>query len=88
MKFICEKQKLQEGIAISSKAITGKTTMPILEGIYIYAKDNSLTLIGSDMDVSIETKVKADVQEEGVIVIDARIFGEIIRKLPRSYTLN
>ena len=34
MKFICEKQKLQEGISISSKAITGKTTMPILEGIY------------------------------------------------------
>ena len=57
MKFICEKQKLQEGISIASKAITGKTTMPILEGIYITAKNNELTLIGSDMDVSIETKV-------------------------------
>lgn len=84
MKFICEKQKLQEGISISSKAITGKTTMPILEGIYISAKDNQLKLIGSDMDVSIETIVDADIKEEGSIVIDSRIFGEIIRKLPNS----
>lgn len=84
MKFICEKQKLQEGISIASKAITGKTTMPILEGIYITAKNDGLTLIGSDMDVSIETKVDADIQEEGMLVIDSRIFGEIIRKLPNS----
>ncbi|MBE6052687.1 MAG: DNA polymerase III subunit beta [Clostridium sartagoforme] len=84
MKFICEKQKLQEGISIASKAITGKTTMPILEGIYIRANKDGLTLIGSDMDVSIETKVNADIQEEGMLVIDSRIFGEIIRKLPNS----
>ncbi|MDV4150831.1 DNA polymerase III subunit beta [Clostridium sp. AL.422] len=84
MKFICEKQKLQEGISIASKAITGKTTMPILEGIYISAKNDGVTLIGSDMDVSIETKVDATVQEEGMLVIDSRIFGEIIRKLPNS----
>ncbi len=84
MIFICEKQKIQEGISITSKAITGKTTMPILEGIYINAKKEGLTLIGSDMDVSIETKVEADIIEEGKIVIDSKIFGEIIRKLPNS----
>ena len=84
MIFICEKQKLQEGISIVQKAITGKSTMSILEGIYINANKNGLTLIGSDIDVSIETKVNADVLEEGSIVIDAKIFGEIIRKLPNS----
>ncbi|GAB6168741.1 DNA polymerase III subunit beta [Clostridium carnis] len=84
MIFICEKQKLQEGISIATKAITGKTTMPILEGIYINATKSGLTLIGSDMDVSIETKVKADVLEEGMLVIDSKIFSEIIRKLPNS----
>ena len=84
MIFICEKQKIQEGISITNKAITGKTTMPILEGIYINAKKDGLTLIGSDMDVSIETRVEANVLEEGMIVIDAKIFGEIIRKLPNS----
>ena len=84
MKFICEKQKLQEGVSISNKAITGKTTMPILEGIFIKASNNKLTLIGSDMDVSIETTIDANVIEEGTIVVDSRIFSEIIRKLPNS----
>ena len=84
MIFICEKQKLQEGILITQKAITGKSTMPILEGIYIEATKEGLTLIGSDMDVSIETKVEADVLDEGSVVIDSKIFGEIIRKLPNS----
>lgn len=82
MKFICEKHKLQDGIMIVQKAITGKTTMPILEGIYIKADSTGLTLIGSDMDLSIETKVEAQVENEGSIVIDSKIFGEIIRKLP------
>ena len=84
MNFICSKQKLQEGISIVTKAITGKTTMPILEGIYIEANNKGVTLIGSDMDVSIETKVEATVITPGKIVLDARLFGEIIRKLPNS----
>ncbi|MGL4772120.1 MAG: DNA polymerase III subunit beta [Clostridium sp.] len=84
MIFICEKQKLQEGISIVQKAITGKSTMPVLEGVYINATSSGLTLVGSDMDVSIETKVDATVTETGKIVIDAKIFGEIIRKLPNA----
>ena len=84
MIFICEKQKLQDAILTAQKAITGKTTMNILEGLYISATQNSVTLIGSDMDVSIQTKIEADVIEEGSVVIDSKIFGEIIRKLPNS----
>ncbi|MBE6072400.1 MAG: DNA polymerase III subunit beta [Clostridium butyricum] len=84
MIFTCEKQKFLEGISIVQKAITGKSTMPILEGIYIKAHNSELTLIGSDMDVSIQTIVDANIIEEGTIVIDAKIFGEIIRKLPNS----
>ena len=84
MIFTCEKQKILEGISIVQKAITGKSTMPILEGIYIKTNQSTLTLIGSDMDVSIQTSVDATIIEEGSIVIDAKIFGEIIRKLPNS----
>jgi DNA polymerase-3 subunit beta len=84
MIFTCEKQKILEGISIVQKAITGKSTMPILEGIYINTNKSTLTLIGSDMDVSIQTSVDATIVEEGSIVIDAKIFGEIIRKLPNS----
>jgi len=84
MIFTCEKQKLLEGISIVQKAITGKSTMQILEGIYIKTNQTTLTLIGSDMDVSIQTSVDATILDEGSIVIDAKIFGEIIRKLPNS----
>ena len=84
MIFTCEKQKILEGISIVQKAITGKSTNPILEGIYINTNKSTLTLIGSDMDVSIQTSVDATIVEEGSIVIDAKIFGEIIRKLPNS----
>ncbi|ALB48607.1 DNA polymerase III subunit beta [Clostridium beijerinckii] len=84
MIFTCEKQKILEGISIVQKAITGRSTMPILEGIYINASNSTITLIGSDMDVSIQTLVDATIMEEGSIVIDAKIFGEIIRKLPNS----
>ncbi|MBE6062003.1 MAG: DNA polymerase III subunit beta [Clostridium butyricum] len=84
MIFTCEKQEILEGISIVQKAITGKSTMPILEGIYIKTNSNSLTLIGSDMDVSIQTTVNANIIQQGSIVIDAKIFGEIIRKLPNS----
>ena len=84
MIFTCEKQKILEGISIVQKAITGKSTIPILEGIYINTNKSTLTLIGSDMDLSIQTSVDAEIIEEGSIVIDAKIFGEIIRKLPNS----
>jgi DNA polymerase-3 subunit beta len=84
MIFTCEKQKILEGISIVQKAITGKSTMPILEGIYIKTNESTLTLIGSDTDVSIQTSVEAQIIEAGSIVIDAKIFGEIIRKLPNS----
>ncbi|MBN1066362.1 UNVERIFIED_ORG: DNA polymerase III subunit beta [Clostridium botulinum] len=84
MIFICEKHKLLDGISIVQKAITGKSTMKVLDGIYINATNDGLRLIGSDMDLSIQTLVKADVLDKGEIVIDAKIFGEIIRKLPNS----
>lgn len=84
MKLICEKSKLQDAISIAQKAITGKSTMPVLEGLYIEAVNNSLTLIGSDIDLSIETKTEARVLESGKIVVDSRILGEIIRKLPND----
>lgn len=84
MKFICEKSKLQEAISTAQKAVTGKSTMTILEGILLIAKNNELTLIGSDIDLSVETKIQADIIEDGSIVVDSKLFGELIKKLPNS----
>ncbi|MBU5592415.1 DNA polymerase III subunit beta [Clostridium sp. MSJ-4] len=84
MKFTCEKSNLQEAISIVQKAVTGRSPMPILEGIFIEAINNELRLIGSDIDLSIETKINANIIESGRIVVDSKIFGEIIRKLPND----
>ncbi|MDP4147059.1 MAG: DNA polymerase III subunit beta [Bacillota bacterium] len=85
MKFKCEKNVLQEAISIAQKAVTGKSTMPILQGILITAEKDEITLTGSDIDLSIETKISAEVSETGSIVVDSRLFGDIVRKLPNSY---
>ena len=84
MKFKCEKYKLQEAISIAQKAVTGKSAMPILQGLLIIVDQGEITLIGSDIDLSIETKFEAEVFETGKVVVDAKLLGDIIRKLPNS----
>lgn len=84
MKFTCRKNLLQEAIGVAQKAVTGKSNMNILEGILLIAKNQHLTLIGSDIDLSIETKIESEIFEEGSIVVDSRLFGEIIKKLPND----
>ncbi|SHJ84778.1 DNA polymerase-3 subunit beta [Hathewaya proteolytica DSM 3090] len=84
MKISIEKNILQDAVFNAQKAIAVKTTMPILQGIYINARDNELTVIGSDKDLTIETKIAAHIEEEGSMVIDSKIFGDILRKLPNE----
>lgn len=89
MNIKIKQKTLMEGINTVIKGI-GKSTMPVLEGIYINASNGKLTLIGSDMDISIKTTVEVlETIKEGSIVVDAKIFSEIIRKLPdEEVTLN
>ena len=75
MKFVCKKNILQEAISIAQKAVTGKSTMPVLEGLLIKAEGNTLTIIGSDTDLSIETKCEIECYTPGSVVVDAKIFG-------------
>ncbi|MDT8719518.1 DNA polymerase III subunit beta [Clostridium sp. 19966] len=84
MKFLCKKNILQDAISVAQKAVTGKSTLPVLEGLFLSAMNDSITFIGSDTDLSIETKCAAEVIESGAIVVDAKLFGEIIRKLPND----
>lgn len=84
MKFTCDKNILNEAISISQKAVTGKSTMQILQGILINVEKNNIKFTGSDIDLSIETNINADIFEEGSIVVDSKLFGEIIRKLPND----
>lgn len=82
MKIKCQKIDLLNSINIVLKAIPTKTTMPILECIIIDAKSNIIKLISNDMELGIETIVKGETLENGTIAINAKVFSEIIRKLP------
>lgn len=81
MKFVCSKHDLNEAITTVQKAIMAKATLPILEGIFIDAAEN-VKLVGNCFDMGIECTITADVKEKGSIVLNSRMFGEIIRRLP------
>ena len=82
MKFTCNKSDINEAINIVLKAVPGKTTMPILECVVMEASDNELKLTTNDMSLGIETRFSANVEEEGIILVNAKMISEIIRKLP------
>lgn len=82
MKIICTRNNLLKSVNIVLKAVPGKTTMPILECILIDASTNEIKFTSNDMELGIETKVEGEVLEKGIIALDARIFSEIVRKLP------
>ena len=82
MKIICQKINLLKSVNISLKAVPSKTTMPILECILIDATTNQIKFTTNDMELGIETIVDGIIEEKGIIALDAKIFYEIIRRLP------
>ena len=84
MKLICSKSNLLHGVNIVSKAVPTRTTMAILECILIDASANEIKFTANDMELGIETKIEGKIAERGVIALDAKIFSEIVRKLPDS----
>ncbi len=86
MRLVCSKENLTEGINIVQKAVSSKSTMQILEGILLEASEN-FKLTGNDMELGIECIVDADIQEKGSIVINSKMFGDIVRRLPDSEIL-
>lgn len=81
MKFSCEKALLQSAIATASRAVSPKSSIPALEGLLLEA-DKLLSITGYNLETGIRTKVEADIQKTGSLVLPARLLGDIIRKLP------
>ena len=92
MKFIIQKDHLVQSVQDVMKAITSRTTIPILTGIKIVASEEGVTLTGSDSDISIESFIPkeendqeiVEIQQTGSIVLQAKFFSEIIKKLPTN----
>lgn len=92
MKFIVQREPLLKSVQDVMKAISSRTAIPILTGMKIEAKANGIVLTGSDSDISIESHIPAEEDgivhveqiEEGSIVLQARYFSDIVRKLPEN----
>ena len=82
MKFTCMQKKFLEAILTVQNAVSGRSSMPILEGILIETKKDVLKLVGTDLELGIEHHMEANILQEGSIVIPARLLSEIVRKLP------
>lgn len=81
MKFRCDGLELSEAISVVSKAISNKTTSQILEGIKMVCADDKLILSATDLEMSIEKTIRAEVETCGETVVPGRLFGEYIKKL-------
>ena len=84
MKIVCSKADLMKGINIVNKAVPSKTTMTILECILIDASAGQIRFTANDMELGIETVVEGQILSRGIAALEARLFSEIIRKLPDS----
>jgi DNA polymerase-3 subunit beta len=81
MKFICNTEELSNALGTVSKALSSKPNIPILEGIKISVLGDTVTLTATDLELFIETKIKATVKLEGDAVVNGKFINEFVRKL-------
>lgn len=92
MKFKIQKDYLVQSVQDVMKAVSSRTTIPILTGIKIVTTEEGVTLTGSDSDISIESfipkeedgKEIVEIEKTGSVVLPARFFSEIVKKLPKE----
>ncbi len=82
MNILCDKQELIEAVSNVQRAVASKAAIPALEGILLRAQGTTLYLAGFDMELGITTTIPATVWEAGEMVLSARMFGDIVRKMP------
>ena len=82
MKFLCQSSKLQRGIGVVEKAVSSRTTLPVLENIFFEVKGKNLILRGNDLEVGIEFVMPVDdVSAEGKVLVKAKTISSIVSKL-------
>ena len=82
MRAVCNTQTLGKKLALVSRGVSARSTIQLLGGILLEAGENSVRLSATDMEISVQTSSPAEVEEEGRVVIPARIFNDIVRSLP------
>lgn len=84
MKITCSKQNLIQGISTVSRAVSTHSTLNIVECILIEVSPDEIKLTANDMELGIETTIVGDIEENGRIALNAKLFSEMIRKMPNN----
>ena len=82
MRAVCNIDLFSRKLALVSRGVSARTTIQLLGGILLEVGESSVRLSATDMEVSIQTYSPAEVEEEGRVVIPARIFNDVVRSLP------
>ena len=82
LDLIFSKSNLVQALGITMKAVPTRTSLPILECFLVEAKNGRVSLTANDMEMAIKTETGGLINEEGKIALDAKLFSEIVRKLP------
>src|ERR687885_1679618 len=82
MRAVCNTETFGKKLALVSRGVSARSTIQLLGGILLEARDDSVKLSATDMEISVQTSSPAEVEEEGRVVIPARIFNDIVRSLP------
>jgi DNA polymerase-3 subunit beta len=83
MRFTCEKNMLVQGLNIAGRAVASKSSLSVIEGILCQAEEG-LSLTGYNMETGITYQIEADVTDPGQCILPAKLFGDIIRRLPEG----
>ena len=84
MRLSVSKAALQQAVTQASRAVSGRAPIPALSGLLLRADDDGLTITGYDLELAIETRIPATIEEQGVMVVPAKQFGGIVKALGHS----
>ena len=82
MRITCEKEELADKLQLVGRAVSPRTSVQILAGIMLEARDGRLALSATDMEISLRVSLEAQAEEEGAVVVPGRLLVDIVRLLP------
>lgn len=82
MKVSCLQEQLQRGLSRVSRAVSTRSTLPVLSNVLLSTDNNRLRIAATDMAVGVTTWIDATIEEEGSLTVDARLLGEFVNTLP------
>src|SRR5918997_3411338 len=84
MRAVCNTDAFSKKLSLVTRGVSARSTIQLLGGILLEATGEAMRLSATDMEISVQTSSSAEVEEEGRVVIPARIFNDIVRALPEG----